>query len=50
MEPELDIFDQWAEDRQKKLWIVRKLDYISAWWSVVNWEFAEERYKEIVGK
>lgn len=32
MEPEKDIFDQWAEDRAKKPWIVRKLRFISLWW------------------
>ena len=32
MEPEKDIFDQWAEDREKKPWIVRKINYASAWW------------------
>ena len=33
MEPEKDIFDQWAEDREKESWIARKLNYISAWWN-----------------
>jgi hypothetical protein len=33
MEPEKDIFDEWAEKRDKKPWIVRKLNYISMWWS-----------------
>jgi hypothetical protein len=32
MEPEKDIFDDWAEERAKKPWIVRKLNYISMWW------------------
>ena len=32
MEPEKDIFEQWAEDRAKKPWIVRKLRFISLWW------------------
>ena len=32
MEPELDIFDQWAEERAKKPWIVRKLRFIPLWW------------------
>lgn len=32
MEPEKDIFDQWAEDRAKKPCIVRKLRSISLWW------------------
>lgn len=32
MEPEKDIFDQWAEERAKKPWIVRKLRFISLWW------------------
>lgn len=25
----------------------RRADYITAWWSVVNWEFAEERYSSL---
>ena len=33
MEPEKDIFDQWAEEREKKSWIVRKLEYIPVWWN-----------------
>ena len=33
MEPELDIFDQWAEERAKKPWIVRKLKFIPLWWN-----------------
>jgi hypothetical protein len=32
MEPELDIFDEWAEERSKKPWIVRKLRFIPLWW------------------
>jgi hypothetical protein len=32
MEPELDIFDQWAEERAKKPWIIRKLEWIPLWW------------------
>lgn len=28
----------------------RRPDYIMAWWSVVNWEFAEEQYRKIIGK
>jgi hypothetical protein len=32
MEPEKDIFDQWAEERSKKPWIVRKLEWIPLWW------------------
>lgn len=33
MEPEKDIFEQWQEERDAKPWIVRKLNYISAWWN-----------------
>lgn len=33
MEPEKDIFDQWAEEREKKSWIVRKLKFIPLWWN-----------------
>ena len=33
MEPELDIFDKWAEERAKKPWIVRKLKFIPLWWN-----------------
>ena len=33
MEPELDIFDQWAEERERKTWIIRKLEFISMWWN-----------------
>ena len=32
MEPELDIFDQWAEEREKESWLIRKLKYIPLWW------------------
>ena len=32
MEPELDVFDEWAEERAKKPWIVRKLEWIPLWW------------------
>ena len=33
MEPEKDIFDEWAEKRDKESWIVRKLRFIPLWWS-----------------
>lgn len=33
MEPEKDIFDQWAEERANKPWIVRKLQWIPLWWN-----------------
>lgn len=33
MEPELDIFDQWDEERAKKPWIVRKIQWIPLWWN-----------------
>ena len=33
MEPEQDIFEQWAEERAKKPWIVRKLRFIPLWWN-----------------
>jgi hypothetical protein len=32
MEPEKDIFEQWAEEREKESWIVRKLRWIPLWW------------------
>lgn len=31
-EPELDVFDEWAEERARKPWIVRKLEWIPLWW------------------
>jgi len=33
MEPEKDIFDQWADERAKKSWIVRKIQWIPLWWN-----------------
>jgi len=33
MEPEKDIFDEWAEKIEKKPWIVRKLRFIPLWWN-----------------
>ena len=33
MEPEKDIFEQWSEERSKKSWIVRKIEWISIWWN-----------------
>ena len=33
MEPELDIFDEWAKEREKESWIVRKLRWIPLWWN-----------------
>jgi hypothetical protein len=33
MEPKKDIFDQFSEDSEKKVWIVRKLKIISSWWN-----------------
>ena len=33
MEPEKDIFEQWAEEREKKWWITRKLEWIPMWWN-----------------
>lgn len=28
----------------------KRPDYIQAWWNVVNWDYAQERYLDIVGK
>ena len=33
MEPEKDIFDEWAEKREKESWIIRKLRFIPLWWN-----------------
>lgn len=33
MEPEKDIFEQWAEERESRPWIVRKLSFIPLWWN-----------------
>ncbi len=33
MEPEKDIFDQWADERSEKSWIVRKIQWIPLWWN-----------------
>lgn len=33
MEPEKDIFEQWSEERAKKPWIVRKLQWLPLWWN-----------------
>lgn len=33
MEPELDMFEQWAKEKAKKPWIVRKIQWIQLWWS-----------------
>lgn len=33
MGPEKDIFDQWSEEREKKSWIVKKIQFISLWWN-----------------
>ena len=32
MEPELDMFDQWAKEKSEKSWIVRKIQWIPLWW------------------
>jgi hypothetical protein len=36
MEPEKDIFEQWSEERSKKSWIVRKIEWISLWWNTMK--------------
>lgn len=28
----------------------RRVDYIQAWWSVVNWDYVQQRYLEALGK
>jgi len=33
MEPEKDMFDEWADERSKKPWIIRKLEFIPLWWN-----------------
>ena len=33
MEPEKDIFDEWAEKREKESWIMKKLRFIPLWWN-----------------
>ena len=33
MEPEKDIFEQWADERAKKPWILRKIQWLPLWWS-----------------
>ena len=32
MEPEKDLFNQWAEERDSRPWIVRKWNRLSSWW------------------
>lgn len=32
MEPEKDLFEQWAEERESRPWIVRKWIRLSTWW------------------
>ena len=32
MEPEKDIFDEWADERAAKSWIVRKIQWLPLWW------------------
>ena len=33
MEPEKDIFEEWADKLEKRPWIVRKLRFIPLWWN-----------------
>jgi hypothetical protein len=33
MEPEKDIFDEWANERAKKPWILRKIQWLPLWWN-----------------
>ena len=33
MEPEKDIFEQWAEEREARPWLRRKIDHVSMWWN-----------------
>jgi hypothetical protein len=33
MEPEKDIFEQWAEERKSRPWIIKKLGFIRSWWN-----------------
>jgi hypothetical protein len=33
MEPEKDVFEEWAEEIAKKPWIVRKIQLIPIWWN-----------------
>jgi len=32
VEPEKDIFERWAEERESRSWLRKKLDSISLWW------------------
>ena len=43
-EPELDVFDEWAEERAEKHWVIRKLESIRGWW------YNEGRYYHIYFK